>query len=115
LSRWSVGLAVIAAIATIGLGTAVYRSLDVAHPPDHIQSMGHSYTCDSDVAYSRRSVEDATGHAHLRLVGWVPITHGVYAVRGNNASTSTVYLRFGRKYFACSQQDRQGTQLSQSQ
>jgi hypothetical protein len=101
LPKWSartvaVGGAI--AAAALLLTTAGYHADQVSHPPASIESMGQDYQCDADSPLSKEQAQDRVGDARLRLVGWVPLTHAVYA---DHRAADQVYVRFGTRYFPC--------------
>lgn len=98
-SRRSVGLGVVVATAAVLLSAAGLHAEDVSHPPKLIQSMGETYECDNSAPLSKAAAdarESAEGKLHL--VGWVPMTHAVYAV---HRADDDVYVRFGSRYYPC--------------
>jgi hypothetical protein len=104
LPKWSartiaVGGAI--AAAALLLTTAGYHADQLSHPPGTIQSMGQDYQCDADSPLSKEQAQDRLGRldgARLHLVGWVPLTHAVYA---DHRAADQVYVRFGARYFPC--------------
>lgn len=81
------------------LTTAGYRSAEVGHPPERIESMGHSYRCDASAPLTKAAAQSREhGEGKLHLVGWVPVTHGVFAV---HRADSDVFVQFGHRYFPC--------------
>ena len=98
-SRRSVGLGVVVAAAAALLTAAGLHAEDVSHPPKLIQSMGETYACDNSAPLSKAAADAReSGEGKLHLVGWVPMTHAVYAV---HRADDDVYVRFGSKYYPC--------------
>lgn len=96
--RTTIGLAVAVVAAGTLLTTAGYQAEQVAHPPQQIHSMGEVYNCAGAEALTKGAAESRESSGKLHLVGWVPMTHAVYAVR---RAAPKVYVRFGHKYFPC--------------
>lgn len=98
LFRRSTVLIVAVVAAALMLTTAGFRAEQMSHPPQQIQSMGETYQCDSSAPLSKAAAASRMTDGHLHLVGWVPMTHAVYAA---HRAAPDVYVRFGSRYYPC--------------
>jgi hypothetical protein len=99
LSRRSVAVGVVVVAGGALLTAAGFGAQQVGHPPPQIQSMGEIYECDGGLPLSRTAAQTREfREGTLHVVGWVPMTHAVYAV---HKAAPDVYVRFGSRYFPC--------------